>query len=70
MRHLQDFNWYLLWRNGANVSESNTAAIAAVQAGSGCLAGLTSGALTTPLDVIKTQLQARSRSVEQHCLRA
>jgi Mitochondrial carrier protein len=57
----QDWNWYMLYRNGADIKEDNRGAIAAVQAASGCMAGLTSGALTTPLDVIKTQLQVAGR---------
>ena len=58
----QDWNSYLLYLRGADVANDNVSVIAAVQAASGCMAGLTSGALTTPLDVIKTQLQVAGRS--------
>jgi solute carrier family 25, member 44 len=53
--------WHFLYLQGYDIQDHDRAAIAAVQAGSGCLAGLTSGALTTPLDVIKTQIQVAGR---------
>jgi hypothetical protein len=58
----QDWNWRLLYHNGFNVANDDIVAIAAVQAVSGCMSGLTAGVLTTPLDVIKTQLQVAGRS--------
>jgi solute carrier family 25 protein 44 len=57
----QSSAWRLLYLRGYDVRDSDLGTIAAVQAASGCLAGLTSGALMTPLDVIKTQVQVAGR---------
>lgn len=53
----QDRVWRTLYALGVDVRDEDVGTVAAVQAFCAMLGGLTSGALTTPLDVVKTQLQ-------------
>ena len=53
----QDAAWRTLYALGADVRDEDVGTVAAVQAFCAMLGGLTSGAITTPLDVVKTQLQ-------------
>lgn len=58
----QDAVWRTLYTVGVDVGDEDVAAVAGVQAFCALLGGLTSGALTTPLDVVKTQLQVSACS--------
>lgn len=56
---VQETIWRGLYHAGADVGDDDWAVIVAVQAVSALVGGSISGGLTTPLDVVKTQLQAR-----------
>lgn len=56
---VQEALWRSLYYAGADVGDEDWGAIVAVQAASAFVGGCISGGVTTPLDVVKTQLQAR-----------
>ena len=66
---MQETLWRGLYYAGADVADEDWGAIVAVQAASAFMGGCMSGGITTPLDVVKTQLQASfSSSACMACL--
>lgn len=59
---VQETLWRGLYYAGADVGDDDWAIIVAVQAASAFMGGCMSGGITTPLDVVKTQLQVRLSS--------